>query len=186
MQSITDMSKKEVSSPFVYWIPIRVQAGNIEHIPNISSHLQADISERYDGELVMTVQKLPESVAKDSMLQFLKFTVYLSSNMQQDSHADDFLQWIINNEQLRILESLVLTEEIPAIGAFAESIFWSALGLNTSYVVQILLRVGIDPSTLEKTGQCTPLQVVSRAGNIELVQTLLDAGADVTTLTRES
>jgi hypothetical protein len=113
MQSIIDTSKREASSLFVSWIPIKIQAGNVEHIPNINSYLQANMLERYEGELAMSVQKLLGPVAKDSMLQFLKFAVYLSSNnMQQDSHADDFLRWIINNKQLPILESLVLIKEI--------------------------------------------------------------------------
>jgi hypothetical protein len=123
MQSTTDVSKREASSLFGSWSPIKVPAGRIEHIPNVNSHFRADILERYDGELVTSVEKLLGPVAKDSMLQFLKFALYLSSNnMQQKKHANDFLRWNINNEDLRYLESLVLIKEIPSIEAFAESI----------------------------------------------------------------
>src|SRR5205823_2714524 len=64
------------------------------------------------------------------------------------------------------------------VEAFAASIFLSALRLEDAGVVKMLISVGVDPIMSDREGH-TPLQIVSRRGNIKLARILLDAGADV-------
>src|SRR5436309_16088196 len=119
--------------------------------------------ERHDGELLTSVQKLFGPVAGDSIFQFVKFVVYLSSNnLLPANHTDDFLKWIINNKQLSTLKSFLMIKE-STVEAFAASIFLSALRLEDAGVVKMLLGVGIDPIMSDQEGY-TPLQIVSRRG----------------------
>jgi hypothetical protein len=174
-------SEFEATSLFIKWIPT-IKPGNIEYVPNIYSFFQANILEQYNGELMISVQKLLRPVAQDSMLQFFKFAVYLSSNnMLSDSQTDSFLQWITNNKVLSALKALCLIK-MPLIKVFASELFWSALRLEETYVVQILLSVGVDSYISARKGRYSPLQLVCTKGNIKLAQILLEAGADVNAL----
>src|SRR5437762_159082 len=91
-QLITNISTNEVCSLFGGWISTTIKADNDGYIQSVYSQLQAISLESEDGELILGIQKLLGPFSTDSLLQLLKFAVYLSTNnMLSNDQIDHFL-----------------------------------------------------------------------------------------------
>ena len=146
----------------------------IGNIPSIS-HLPAAILESQES---MTLYGY---VNQQSLLQLVKFALYLASNnLLSDEHATKFLRFIIESKQESALASL-FKERMPAIEAFARFTFKHALSIQNANILRICLQAGVDPNRRFETSsgrRYTPLEVsMYVCGSIELTKVLLDAGA---------
>jgi len=170
------------SALFAELVPATVTPGSAEFIPAVHSRLNAISLELNEGEHLSSIHTLLGPFNKDTLLEFLKYAAYLSSNnMFAEEQSDRFLQWIIANNKHSTLRAF-FSVKLPTIDAFARSIFESALRIRNADVVQILLKSGVNPNHPTRMHGKRPLHVAAVNGNIMLAQMLLDAGADINAL----
>ena len=127
---------------------------------------------------------------QQSLLQLVKFALYLASNnLLSDEIGESLLRLVIESKQESALAA-IFKEKMPIIEAFARFTFKHALCIRNANILRICLQAGADPNLPLKSAYSrlsrTPLEVsIYDWGNIELTKVLLDAGAhtnDLSTL----
>lgn len=171
----------EAISLLAGWFVDSIDTGSTKGIPEISSHLEAVIIERNDGELVSNVKKLCGLSGLERLLQLLRFSVYLSSNdLLSDGATDNLLRWIIQSGHYWALDHL-LDLKVPTTAIFASNILVSAIRLESFDTVRLLVSKGADVNALAGHYgfyRATPLIHAVSKRSVNLVKMLLDAGAD--------
>jgi hypothetical protein len=118
------LSVAGIPAPGTHWpsprlAPVATELDSTEYISLLHSQLQVISPERYTGNLKTAVLG---SFSGDALLQFLKYTAYLSSNnLLSKANTDGFLRWVIDNNQQSMLE-LFFSVKISTIEAFAQHV----------------------------------------------------------------
>ncbi|KAF7557397.1 hypothetical protein G7Z17_g636 [Cylindrodendrum hubeiense] len=120
-----------------------------------------------------------EKVSPQPLIQVLQWVIYLSSNgLLSNEKMDDFLERVIKNDNQPFLE-YTLQVKGPTVRAFLPKLILSAIRIGNASLVKILLNQEVSPNSVESnfTGH-TALQTAIVAGNVAIVQLLLERGAD--------
>lgn len=118
--------------------------------------------------------------------------ITLTNNLGQDSRSMLQISWQVTNEMTNKVYSLGLTEEevltgrkkieellVEAYLELAKKDIWTAVVLGEADLVQQHLEAGAKPDFM-KTDEGAPILLVATACNVpEVVQTLIQGGADV-------
>lgn len=154
---------------------------------SVQSYLEAISFEQHKGDINSSVTTPMGPFNPDALSEFIKYLVYMSSNnMLSNEQSDRFLQWIIDTDNLSMLRAF-FSKNLQTLDGFARSLFESALELENSEAVRILLNAGVDPSLPTRRSDCsTPLQLVARRTSTEILSMLLEAKADVDRLSGDT
>lgn len=139
--------------------------------------------ERHDGELVEKFQSLFAPSNQNSLSQIVHLALYrLSNNLLSEDGTDEFLYWLIEQQQNELLVSF-LQSQMPTVHACGTKILESALRIGDTDFLELLITSGIDISPLK--GVCGGRHLVHAASesNLQVAQILLKNGADFDTLT---
>lgn len=142
--------------------------------------------ERHDGETAEKFQSLLAPSNQSSLIQILHFALsHLSNNLLSEYATDDFLRWLIKQQQNELLVSF-LKIQMPTVHACATKIFESALRIGDVDFLHLLISSGIDTSPLKGVYGSRHLICAARRGDLQIAQILLNNGADVNTPTSET
>ncbi len=162
-----------------------IKADGHELLSQIVSQMLVSSLERHDGELVEKFQSLFATSNQHSLLQILHVALYrLSNNLLSEGATDELLAWLIEQEQNELLVSF-LQSRMPSVHACATKILESALRIGDADFLEHLITAGIDLSPLKGARGGRNLVHAASESNIQIVQILLNNGADVDILTSE-
>ena len=162
-----------------------IEAEGHEFLSQIQSQMRVSSLERHDGELAKKFQSLLAPSNQSSLLQILQFALYrLSNNLLSENATDEFLQWLIKQQQNELLVSL-LKSQMPTVHACATKILESALRIGDADFLQLLISSRIDISPLKGVYGGEHLIFAALRGDLQIAQILLNNGADVNTTTSE-
>ena len=148
-------------------------------LSNLRSQMLVSSLERYDGEFSEKSQLLCGPLRQSSVLRMLEFALYrLSNNLLSQDATDDFLRWLIEQQQNGLLASFLKTR-MPTVHACATKFLDSVLRLGDADFLELLIDSGIDTSPLKGVSGDEHLTRAAFQGNIRIVQILLKNGADV-------
>ncbi|KAK5109714.1 hypothetical protein LTR85_002283 [Meristemomyces frigidus] len=110
--------------------------------------------------------------------ELLESMIYLAYyNMLSELDAQNLVRQIYRSKDYSPLEAL-LSGRLPTMKALASTFFLAAIETSDVRLAKICLSTGMDPDT--SIGQRKrPLSVATKHGSLELVQLLLQNGADV-------
>ncbi|KAJ4325662.1 hypothetical protein N0V84_003377 [Fusarium piperis] len=120
-----------------------------------------------------------KSLAPGNFIQILCWVVYQSSNsLLSDLQTDNFLQWIIDHGNMRILRQFTRVK-CPATTVLKANLLLGAIRLGNTKTVQFLLNDGTNPEIIHRISRETALQLAIKArfDNAEIVELLLKHGA---------
>ena len=163
----------------------KTQADSNEFLTQIRSRMLVSSLERYDGELLEKSQLLCGPSKQSSVLRILEFALYrISNNLLSAEATDEFTRWLIKQQQNGLLASF-LKATIPTVHACATKILESVLRIGDADFLELLIDSGIDISPLKGVCGGRHLAHAALQGNMQIVQILLKAGADVNILPSE-
>lgn len=140
--------------------------------------MKPSILERHDGELEEQIGRLLGSSASDAFLEFLKFTVYLSSNqLLSFGQQKKVLEWITLPTNATILKK-VFAFTSPTIKAFLDSNLQIAVDTGNVVAGQALLNADVNRCLFSQRRERL-LHAVVKLQHTELVKTLIKEGANV-------
>lgn len=115
-----------------------------DYVSEISLRLDNATVEGEAGELGNNVRKLCGASILDTSIQFVRYSVYLSSNnLLTDLQTDKFLQWKVKNGLFWILDGL-LKLKLPTVEMLASNILLSAIRQNDINTVRKILVNGVE------------------------------------------
>jgi hypothetical protein len=177
----------DLVSVIASWATGITLAGHTNPIRDVHSRLRAIIPEQPDGELPSGVEEMSILIKLDTNVQYLTLAIYLiSNNMFSSENLSKMVECLQSLGHGRILGPL-LSVKTSTVCAFAEKLFIAAVKAENIGIVKEVLNGDVDPNRWDEYGfdtslSYTPLQNVATKGNIELVQLLLEAGAEVNAL----
>ncbi|RDW66551.1 hypothetical protein BP6252_10186 [Coleophoma cylindrospora] len=142
----------------------------------VHNHLRALLPEHV--ELPTTVGDSFGLIKLDESIQHLSLAIYLVSNNMLDQNRDCMIAYLDRLDNRGLLDA-VLSVRIPTIQAFAEGLFQIAKQSMNMKVIKATIKAGVSPDIRSGEFDRTALQTAAFRDNIELVQLLLAAGADV-------
>lgn len=141
--------------------------------------MRISLLERHDGEIAKKFQSLLAPSNQSSSIQILHFALsHISNNLLSVDAADDFLRWLIKQQQNELLVSFLETP-MPTVHACATKILESALRIGDVDFLQLLISSGIDTSPLKGVYGGRHLIAAARRCYLQIAQILLNNGADV-------
>ncbi|KIH91135.1 hypothetical protein SPBR_01276 [Sporothrix brasiliensis 5110] len=150
-----------------------------EYVSEATLELESVAVQSYGEQVMRHMVQLYSNSASDPSFHLLRYAVYLSSNnLLSNNNTDMLLKWVIKNNMLWVLERM-MDAKLPTTEVFAANIFVSAARLGHPGAVRALLAKDVDPNTIVGSSSTRPaLQEATMHGNMEVVELLLDAGAD--------
>jgi ankyrin repeat protein len=152
---------------------------------SFSQNLKALMPESMFSNHPTNLQMIVSQDHSSNAANFLNLTLFMVSNklIGQDSDISaKVYNWIKRHSDAGFLGYL-LSINGPTIEALAEQLFSLAIEAGDARTVKNILDSGLDPNELRCSGtwkkRVTPLQRACELHSLELVRTLLDAGADV-------
>lgn len=146
---------------------------------NLMSHLDDLTVGRRDANIDIRIPMVQASSMVDSVVQLLRYTVYLASNnLLSIEILDRLVQWMERTGGQWALNAL-LNYNTPTIKIFGENMLVSAARMGHANVVRNLLAFGININAI--AGQWDPMTALQAAVVFcqpRVLQMLLDAGAD--------
>ena len=158
------------------WTTSTTLAGHSNPIQYVYSRLRAILPEQLDREFLASTGliKLDENAQYHSLAMYL-----ISNNMLQEVDNSKVMGYFEHQRGWHLLNSLLSKRGLPAVDAFAEKLLVIAARVANTMIIKELLKAGLDPNTQDGYNFKQPLQYAAERGNIELVQILLVAGADI-------
>lgn len=98
--------------------------------------------------------------------------------MLEAEYFSKIVKYLEHQRDRQLLRTLLSVKAL-AVEAFTEKLLMVSIKAENTIVIKEVLEDGIDPNLWNDSGRRTPLHYVATRGNIELIQALLDAGADV-------
>ncbi|KAH6663674.1 ankyrin repeat-containing domain protein [Halenospora varia] len=140
--------------------------------------MKPSMLERHDGDLEEQIGRLLGLSASDAFLEFLKFTVYLSSNqLLSFGQQKKVLEWITLPENATILKK-VFAFNSPTIKAFLDSNLQIAVETGDIVAGKALLNADANRCLFSQRRERL-LQAAVKLQHTELVKTLIKEGVNV-------
>jgi hypothetical protein len=122
----------------------KVSPDGSEYAHDISLRLDDITIESQDGVIASNVRKLCGISIVDTSIQFVRYSIYLSSNnLLSNSQTDHFLRWTLKNEVFWIVEEL-LRLKVPTVEILASNLLVSAVRINKIDTVRAILASGVE------------------------------------------
>ncbi|KFY29261.1 hypothetical protein V491_00118 [Pseudogymnoascus sp. VKM F-3775] len=176
----TETSSGEVRSLFAEILGTGVDPDSPEYHSKIASELDDVLIECEEGELVRNIKKMVGPSVLESSFQLLRYSVYLSSNnLLSTHHTDKLLQWVVESGKFSIIDRLIRMKK-SSTEVFASNLFVSAARKQYVKIIPAFIALGIDVNVPGggRDYKTTALYEAAAKRDINLVRTLLDAGAD--------
>ncbi|KAF4626423.1 hypothetical protein G7Y89_g11736 [Cudoniella acicularis] len=140
--------------------------------------MKPSMLERHDGDLEEQIGRLLGLSASDAFLEFLKFTVYLSSNqLLSFGQQKKVLEWITLPENAMLLKRIFAFHS-PTIKAFLDSNLQIAVETGDIVAGKALLNADTNRCLLSQHRERL-LQAAVKLRHIELVKTLIKERVNV-------
>ena len=159
------------------YLGAKIDPDCVDYISKISDRLDDTTIEAQSGELVRNVSKLCAMPMLDASVQFIRYSIYISSNnLLSNTQTDKFLQWTLRNGVFWILEEL-LKLKLPTIEILASNLLLSAVRQGDIDTVRQILENGVEINSVGgRFKSQSPLLEAVRKNDSCLVQLWLGAG----------
>jgi ankyrin repeat protein len=185
IRPIAERSLEKMRSIFGLTLPSTAESSSANYhlmMPSFLSQLEIDIpdfpTEQFRENWVM----LPRSSHAGTVLNFLEYAVYLSSNnMLTADQTNAVLQWLVSSGNRPALDALV-SSRLPTAQACIHDVFRCALKNGYLQVARTLVDANIDFSEVFQSSQRILIEALQMS-DVELTQFLLQGGVDVSLCT---
>lgn len=128
----------------------------------------------------VSLEVLHECCPRQSLRPLLSMLHLASNNLLSEPQASEALKLLSQNNGLGLLKTF-LSAQLPAAKAIARRFLPHAIHSSDVQIVRLLLDTGVDPNApLGYYGE-TSLRLAFTKGNIEMIRTILEYGADLNT-----
>lgn len=176
---LTEDSNREARSLLAEYLGAEVDPDSANYVSEISVRLEDTIIERQDEDLMRNVRRLCGKSTLEVSIQFVRYSVYLSSNnLLSESQTDEFLSWSLKCGIFLFLVEMMRLK-LPTVEVLKSNLFLGAIRLEEIDAVRKILAIGIEvnPTRARRYSQ-VPLHEAVKNKNLTLTQLLLDMGAD--------
>ena len=167
--------------------------GNAETAPDLvqcAEWVQSLTGDRYPNldngsdsttfEVDIPSELLSISRAGDNSRLLLSIIHSAANNLLSEEQASETLTVILQNSNRKIFQALIAGQS-PATKAIARTFLPAAIDSLDCSLVSTLLNTGINPNSCMGEGRRRPLQIAIHKQSMDMMQLLLDRGADVNT-----
>lgn len=190
--SLDDTAAKDLSQQPVMGVVVQTNANQVHdnryNMISLIKSMESSTSNRDGRQAMSKVLSLLPETTQDNVsatlqspdMQLLKLLMYLLSNNHDNSYMMNGVTGALDKDEIKgLLYRHQRSQSGPTSEALSEKIFQSALRAQDIDVIQTVLSSGIDPNEQGIINEATPLQFISRTGNVGIASILIKAGANV-------